>query len=118
MRQQSLPIPLQSRNESSGGRQGYDPTCRRDLCAEASRSGRVKAQIVTAQTAPPRGTHANLATTGFNMVLVIQGWALFRLDDRDTLARAGAWLHQAPGEVRSLRDYSVDMEYLEVVGPP
>jgi mannose-6-phosphate isomerase-like protein (cupin superfamily) len=52
------------------------------------------------------------------MVLILNGWARFRVDGRDTVAAAGDCLHHRPGTVRTLRDHSADLEYLEVVGPP
>ena len=38
-------------------------------------------------------------------------------EDRETLVAAGDCVHQRPGIVHYLFDYSPDMEYLEVVGP-
>ena len=37
--------------------------------------------------------------------------------DKDTLVEAGDCVHQRPGIVHYLFDYSPDMEYLEIVGP-
>ena len=38
-------------------------------------------------------------------------------EDKVTLVEAGDVVHQRPGMVHYLFDYSPDMEYLEVVGP-
>lgn len=37
--------------------------------------------------------------------------------DQDTLVSTGDCIHQRPGIVHYLYDYSPDMEFLEVVGP-
>jgi hypothetical protein len=38
-------------------------------------------------------------------------------EDKETLVAAGDCVHQRPGIVHFLFDYSPDMEYLEIVGP-
>jgi hypothetical protein len=38
-------------------------------------------------------------------------------EDKDTLVEAGDCVHQRPGIVHFIYDYSSDMEYLEIVGP-
>ena len=38
-------------------------------------------------------------------------------DDKFTLVNTGDCVHQRPGLVHYLFDYSEDMEYLEIVGP-
>jgi mannose-6-phosphate isomerase-like protein (cupin superfamily) len=48
---------------------------------------------------------------------MLKGWARFMYGDKETLVAAGDCVHQAPGIVHYLFDYSEDMEYLEVVGP-
>ena len=48
---------------------------------------------------------------------MLKGWARFMYDDEETLVAAGDCVHQRPGIVHFLFDYSPDMEYLEVVGP-
>ena len=53
----------------------------------------------------------------FHIVLMLKGWARFMYGDKDTLVEAGDCVHQRPGIVHFLYDYSPDMEYLEVVGP-
>jgi quercetin dioxygenase-like cupin family protein len=37
--------------------------------------------------------------------------------DKETLVAAGDCVHQAPGIVHYLFDYSEDMEYIEIVSP-
>ena len=46
-----------------------------------------------------------------------KGWARFMYGDKETLVEAGDCVHQMPGIVHYLFDYSPDMEYLEVVAP-
>ena len=46
-----------------------------------------------------------------------KGWAKFMYGDQETLVEAGDCVHQRPGIVHYLFDYSPDMEYLEIVGP-
>jgi quercetin dioxygenase-like cupin family protein len=38
-------------------------------------------------------------------------------EDQETLVSAGDCVHQRPGIVHYLFDYSPDMEYIEIVGP-
>ena len=46
-----------------------------------------------------------------------KGWAKFMDGDVETLVEAGDCVHQRPGIVHDLFDYSPDMEYLEIVSP-
>ena len=81
--------------------------------------GRVIAQLVKANTARPpeagTGWHKHIAD--WHMVLMTKGWARFMYEDKETLVAAGDCIHQRPGIVHFLFDYSPDMEYLEIVGP-
>lgn len=89
----------------------------RDLgIAEATR-GKVLAQLVRANAAPEKGTGWHHHGAEFHMVLMLKGWAKFMYEDKETLVSAGDCVHQRPGIVHYLFDYSPDMEYLEVVGP-
>jgi quercetin dioxygenase-like cupin family protein len=47
----------------------------------------------------------------------LKGWARFMYGAKETLVATGDCVHQAPGIVHFLFDYSEDMEYLEIVGP-
>src|SRR5678810_385376 len=53
----------------------------------------------------------------FHIVLMLKGWARFMYEDKEALVSAGDCVHQRPGIVHFLFDYSPDMEYLEGVGP-
>ena len=89
----------------------------RDLGVGQATAGRVLAQIVTANIAPEKGTGWHRHEADFHIVLMLKGWARFMYEDKETLVAAGDCVHQRPGIVHYLFDYSPDMEYLEVVGP-
>ncbi len=89
----------------------------RDLGVEHATAGRVLAQLVKANKPPEKGTGWHRHGADFHIVLMIKGWARFMYEGKDTLVAAGDCVHQRPGIVHYLYDYSPDMEYLEVVGP-
>ena len=89
----------------------------KDLGIEAATGGRVIAQLVKANQAPEKGTGWHRHEAQFHIVLMLKGWARFMYGNKDTLVEAGDCVHQRPGIVHFLYDYSPDMEYLEVVGP-
>ena len=89
----------------------------KDLGIEKATNGRVIAQLVKANMAPEKGTGWHRHEAEFHIVLMLKGWAKFMYEGKDTLVAAGDCVHQRPGIVHFLYDYSPDMEYLEVVGP-
>lgn len=91
----------------------------RDLGVAGATGGRVIAQLVKAnpERPPEHGTGWHRHVNAFHIVLMTKGWAKFMYEDKDTLVAAGDCVHQRPGIVHYLYDYSPDMEYLEVVGP-
>jgi mannose-6-phosphate isomerase-like protein (cupin superfamily) len=89
----------------------------RDLGIAAATGGRVIAHLVTANSPPIEGTGWHYHQADFHIVLMLKGWARFMYEDKETLVSAGDCVHQRPGIVHYLFDYSPDMEYLEVVGP-
>jgi quercetin dioxygenase-like cupin family protein len=89
----------------------------RDLGIAQATHGKVIAQLVKANLAPEKGTGWHRHEAEFHIVLMLKGWARFMYGDKETLVSAGDCVHQAPGIVHYLFDYSEDMEYLEVVGP-
>ena len=89
----------------------------KDLGIEAATAGRVIAQLVKANQAPQRGTGWHRHEADFHIVIMTKGWAKFMYGDQQTLVQAGDCVHQRPGIVHYLFDYSSDMEYLEIVGP-
>ena len=89
----------------------------RDLgVAEATR-GKVVAHLVKANLPPQDGTGWHKHVADFQIVIMMKGWARFMYEDKVTLVSAGDCVHQRPGLVHYLFDYSPDMEYLEIVGP-
>ncbi|TGN98364.1 cupin domain-containing protein [Burkholderia sp. USMB20] len=89
----------------------------RDLGIAAATNGKVVAQLVRANHAPAAGTGWHRHEAEFHIVMMLKGWARFMYGERETLVSAGDCVHQAPGIVHYLFDYSPDMEYLEIVGP-
>ena len=89
----------------------------KDLGIKHATGGRVIAHLVKANEAPEKGTGWHRHVAEFQIVLMLKGWARFMYEDKDTLVEAGDCVHQRPGIVHYLYDYSPDMEYLEIVGP-
>ena len=89
----------------------------RDLGIAEATGGKVIAQLTRAQDAPEKGTGWHYHIADFHIVIMLKGWARFMYEDKVTLVAAGDCVHQRPGIVHYLFDYSPDMEYLEVVGP-
>ena len=89
----------------------------RDLGIAAATGGKVIAQLVRAKEAPEAGTGWHRHVADFHIVLMLKGWARFMYEDTPTLVKAGDCVHQRPGIVHFLFDYSEDMEYLEIAGP-
>jgi quercetin dioxygenase-like cupin family protein len=89
----------------------------RDLGIADATSGKVLAQLVRADNAPEKGTGWHYHGADFHIVYMLKGWARFMYEAKETLVEAGDCVHQCPGIVHYLFDYSPDMEYLEVVGP-
>jgi quercetin dioxygenase-like cupin family protein len=89
----------------------------RDLGIAAATHGKVIAQLVKANHAPEQGTGWHRHEADFHIVFMLKGWARFMYGDKETLVSAGDCVHQAPGIVHFLFDYSEDMEYLEIVSP-
>jgi quercetin dioxygenase-like cupin family protein len=89
----------------------------RDLGVAAATHGQVIAHLVKANMAPEKGTGWHRHEARFQIVLMTKGWAKFMYGDQETLVEAGDCVHQRPGIVHYLFDYSPDMEYLEIVAP-
>ncbi len=77
----------------------------RDLGIAAATGGQVICHLVKANPDLPQ------------IVIMTKGWARFMYEDKPTLVQAGDVVHQRPGIVHYLYDYSPDMEYLEIVSP-
>ena len=89
----------------------------RDLGVAKATNGRVIAHLVKANLPPVDGTGWHYHVADFQIVIMMKGWARFMYEDKVTLVEAGDCVHQRPGIVHYLFDYSHDMEYLEIVGP-
>jgi quercetin dioxygenase-like cupin family protein len=89
----------------------------RDLGIAEATNGLVIAQLVKANLPPEAGTGWHRHEAKFHIVIMTKGWAKFMYEDKDTLVKAGDCVHQRPGIVHYLYDYSPDMEYLEIVSP-
>ncbi len=89
----------------------------RDLGIAQATGGKVIAQLTRAQNAPEKGTGWHYHVADFHIVIMLKGWARFMYEDKITLVDTGDCVHQRPGIVHYLFDYSPDMEYLEIVGP-
>ena len=87
----------------------------RDLGVAAATNGQVIAHFVRAVRPPEAGTGWHRHEANFQIVIMTRGWARFMYEDKDTLVKAGDCVHQRPGIVHFLFDYSEDMEYLEIV---
>ncbi len=89
----------------------------RDLGIAAATNGKVIAHLVKAHMPPENGTGWHYHVCEFQIVVMTRGWARFMYEGKPTLVQAGDVVHQRPGLVHYLFDYSPDMEYLEIVGP-
>ena len=89
----------------------------RDLGVAKATKGKVIAHLVKANSPPENGTGWHYHVAEFQIVIMTKGWARFMYEDKPTLVSAGDCVHQRPGIVHYLFDYSPDMEYLEIVGP-
>jgi len=89
----------------------------KDLGVAKATKGQVIAHIAKANLPPEDGTGWHYHVAQFQIVYMLKGWAKFMYEDQVTLVSAGDCVHQRPGIVHYLFDYSQDMEYLEIVGP-
>ncbi|RQR67657.1 cupin domain-containing protein [Burkholderia sp. Bp9126] len=89
----------------------------RDLGIAKATHGKVVAHLIKANRAPVAGTGWHFHEAEFHIVMVLKGWARFMYGEQETRVEAGDCVHQAPGIVHYLFDYSPDMELLEIVGP-
>jgi mannose-6-phosphate isomerase-like protein (cupin superfamily) len=91
----------------------------RDLGIAAATGGQVICHLVKAnpEMPPEDGTGWHRHDCDFQIVIMMKGWARFMYEDEPTLVQAGDVVHQRPGIVHYLYDYSPDMEYLEIVSP-
>jgi mannose-6-phosphate isomerase-like protein (cupin superfamily) len=91
----------------------------RDLGIADATGGQVICHLVKANPdcPPENGTGWHRHDCEFQIVVMLKGWARFMYEDTPTLVQAGDVVHQRPGIVHYLFDYSPDMEYMEIVSP-
>ena len=89
----------------------------RDLGIAKATNGLVIAQLVRAKLPPEDGTGWHRHEAAFHIVYMLKGWAKFMYETKSTLVAAGDVVHQRPGIVHYLYDYSPDMLYLEIASP-
>ena len=90
----------------------------RDLGIAGATNGKVIAHLVKANHAAHRRHRLALSRLRFPDRDHDEGLGPFMYEDKVTLVEAGDVVHQRPGMVHYLFDYSPDMEYLEIVCPP
>ena len=82
--------------------------------------GRLRVQLVRAARKASEakgGTGFHMHTADVHVVYMVRGWAKFDYDGVDTLVEAGDCVHQRPGIVHNLYDWSDDMEFMEIIAP-
>jgi len=82
--------------------------------------GALRVQLVRAtrkSSEAKGGTGVHFHTADIHVVYMVSGWAKFDYDGVDTLVEAGDCVHQRPGIVHSLYDWSDDMEFMEIIMP-
>jgi quercetin dioxygenase-like cupin family protein len=92
----------------------------RDTGVNVATNGKVRVQLVRAASKSSEakgGTGFHFHTADVHVVYMIRGWARFDYDGVDTLVEAGDCVHQRPGIVHSLYDWSDDMEFMEIIMP-
>jgi quercetin dioxygenase-like cupin family protein len=86
----------------------------------AATKGALRVQLVRAvrkSSQAKGGTGVHFHTANIHVVYMVRGWAKFDYDGVDTLVEAGDCVHQRPGIVHSLYDWSDDMEFMEIIMP-
>jgi quercetin dioxygenase-like cupin family protein len=86
----------------------------------AATNGVLRVQLVRAarkSSDAKGGTGVHFHTANIHVVYMVHGWAKFDYDGVDTLVEAGDCVHQRPGIIHSLYDWSDDMEFMEIILP-
>ncbi len=92
----------------------------RDMGIIEATRGRLRVQLVRAARKAAEakgGTGFHMHTADVHVVYMVRGWAKFDYDGVDTLVEAGDCVHQRPGIVHNLYDWSDDMEFMEIIAP-
>src|SRR6516164_9500262 len=92
----------------------------RDMGVIAATRGKLRVQLVRAarkSCEAKGGTGLHFHTADVHVVYMLHGWAKFDYDGTDTLVEAGDCVHQRPGIIHNLYDWSDDMEFMEIIMP-
>lgn len=89
----------------------------RDLGIKDATDGQVICHLVRAAKPADEGTGWHIHVLNFQIVIMNKGWAKFMYGDQSVLVEAGDVVHQQPGLIHYLYDYSRDMEYTEICSP-
>jgi mannose-6-phosphate isomerase-like protein (cupin superfamily) len=89
----------------------------RDLGIRDATDGKVICHLVRAAKPPTEGTGWHIHVLDFQIVIMNKGWAKFMYGDKSVTVSAGDVVHQQPGLIHYLYDYSPDMEYTEICSP-
>lgn len=92
----------------------------RDMGITPATNGKLRVQLVRAarrSSEAQGGTGFHFHTADIHVVYMLRGWAKFDYDGIDTLVEAGDCVHQRPGIVHNLYDWSDDMEFMEIIMP-
>jgi hypothetical protein len=83
----------------------------RDLGIADATGGQVICHLVKAnpEMPPEDGTGWHRHECDFQIVIMTKGWARFMYEDKPTLVQAGDVVHQRPGIVHYLFDYSPEL---------
>ena len=92
----------------------------RDTGVTPATNGKLRVQLVRAarkSSEAKGGTGVHFHTADIHVVYMVRGWARFDYDGVDTLVEAGDCVHQRPGIIHNLYDWSDDMEFMEIIMP-
>ena len=92
----------------------------RDMGITQATKGALRVQLVRAahkSSEAKGGTGVHFNTANIHVVYMVRGWAKFDYDGVDTLVETGDCVHQRPGIVHNLYDWSDDMEFMEIIMP-
>ena len=89
----------------------------RDAEVIAATNGQVLVRATRKSAEAKGGAGFHFHTADVHVVYMVRGWARFDYDGVDTLVEAGDCVHQRPGIVHSLYDWSDDMEFMEIIMP-
>ena len=92
----------------------------RDMGVTPATNGKLRVQLVRAarkSSEAKGGTGVHFHTADNHVVYMVRGWARFDYDGIDTLVEAGDCVHQRPGIIHNLYDWSDDMEFMEIIVP-